>query len=327
MRLTLSDFEAITLGASQITEKNGRFLFDRFSREEAAVTDPMALSRCTAGIRLSFLTDGTLLDLKVHTEEALPIRSFFSFDILENGSLIGHIRNFEDGQPAVYSDISYPLGSFYGQFPLHEGRKQIDILFPHSVVGSIEELEIAGASFLLPVKREQNLLAFGDSITQGFDALYPSHTYAQRLADHWDMTLVNKGIGGAVFMPELAAASQDRADRIIISYGTNDWNACSRDEFSNNASRFLDVLENRYPNIPKYVLSPIWRQDHEDTMPFGPFRLVEKTLREICRSYPSVTFLSGWELVPHNAGLYADAKVHPTDEGFLYFIKNLNKML
>lgn len=41
-------------------------------------------------------------------------------------------------------------------------------------------MELTDASFLTPVKRKKTLVAYGDSITKGFDALYPSRTCAMR---------------------------------------------------------------------------------------------------------------------------------------------------
>ena len=327
MHFDLELFRKTAIGASEVALVGGKYRFSRFSAREGEAIQDWALAMCTAGIRLSFLTDAKAVSLKVATESALPIRSYFSFDIYENNCLLGHIRNFEDGLPTVYSGLEYPLGSFSGYFVLNEGQKKVDILFPHSVIGSIEELELEGANFCKPAELRKTLFAYGDSITQGYDALYPSNTYVQKLADLWDMDLINKGIGGAVFLPKLAEASSDKADAIIVAYGTNDWNACTHAEFREKATAFLDALDKLHPDIPKLVLSPIWRLDWEDKTSFGESSLVGKILEKICQDRCNTHYLSGWELLPHDTAFFGDGMVHPTDAAFEIFLDNLKKQL
>lgn len=324
MKLDIHQIAAVTLGAAQVTEDNGRIWFDRFTPAEGEIARTMGLSRCTAGIQLSFITDASCLRLAVHTEEALPIRSYFSFDVFENGMLLGHIRNFSDEDAlCIYPERDFPLGSFSGEFPLQFGESRVDIYFPHSVVGAIEEMELVDATFLTPVKKSRVLLAYGDSITQGFDALHSSRTYAARLAEFLDAELINKGIGGAVFLPALAAAGTQSATHVLIAYGTNDWDLCTEAEFRRNTADFLRTVARSHPEARKTVITPIWRLDHGKTTALGRFPDAEKIIREECAAVAGIEVISGWELVPHEASFFGDGRVHPNDEGFRLYFENL----
>lgn len=56
-------------------------------------------------------------------------------------------------------------------------------IFPWSVRASVKELSIGDNALIEPVKTEKKLLAYGDSITQGYIALRPSSMYTSKLAD------------------------------------------------------------------------------------------------------------------------------------------------
>ena len=49
------------------------------------------------------------------------------------------------------------------------------------------------------------MLCYGDSISQGYDAVFPSLSYTNQLARHFDAYSVNQCIGGERFVPELLA--------------------------------------------------------------------------------------------------------------------------
>ena len=71
---------------------------------------------------------------------------------------------------------------------------------------------------------KKRILCFGDSISQGYDALYPSNQYTPQLAKLLDAEEYNKAIGGEIFRPELALARDDfEPEYITVAYGTNDW--------------------------------------------------------------------------------------------------------
>ena len=97
--------------------------------------------------------------------------------------------------------MQLPLGEFSRNFALGGGRKSVCIYLPWSVIVEIEELSIDDTAYITPIKPSKKLIAFGDSITHGYDALRPSNRYVAKLAEALDAEEINKGIGGEIFFP------------------------------------------------------------------------------------------------------------------------------
>lgn len=327
MKLTDDQIKAVTTGVEKIVYEAGRYQFFRFDDRETQVLNH-SLVPATAGIQMNFRTDGALLKLKGHTERALETRSYFAFDIFVNGTLTGCIQNLSDDDcTGNYADISFATGSFYQEFALGEGQKDIKICFPHSVTAYIESVEITDATYIAPIKKEKTILFYGDSITQGFDALHPSRTYAVMLAQALDAQIINKGLGGAIFDPELVKTTSGiQPDYIVVAYGTNDWNTVDLDTFRKNAEGFRDGIKNNYPGIPVLVSTPLWRSDWQSTTKkCGAFFNMENTIKEVFENQENITVVSGFDLVPHDENLFGDLSLHPNDKGFAYYVDTLKK--
>ncbi len=326
MELTLELIKAITVGAEKIVYEDGKYNFFRFNDKEAEVINhPYVFS--PAGIQMRFKTDGRTLKLKVHVQESIEIRSYFAFDIFVNNNFAGSIQNLSDVKcVGNYADENYPLGSFCEAFELGEGEKCVEIILPHSVTAQIEEIEIENATYITPVKKKKTIVFYGDSITQGFDSLHPSESYASRLAEALDADLINKAIGGAVFNPKLAELpSEIKADYVVVAYGTNDWNAVNLDSFRENTKGFLYGIKKNYPETPIFVITPLWRPDRHLIKRCGEFSNIENTIKEIFGNQENVTVISGLDLMPHDVNMFGDMCLHPNSKGFEHYTKNLLK--
>ena len=62
-------------------------------------------------------------------------------------------------------------------------KKTVCVHLPWSVKTLIEEISIDDNAFVKGVKPKKKLLAYGDSITHGYDALRPSNRYISKFAD------------------------------------------------------------------------------------------------------------------------------------------------
>lgn len=328
MKLTLDHLRAVTSGVERVEEENGVFRFYRFSAAEMK-TNANPNRVYAAGGVIGFRTDATALSLAFSAESLTGVRSYFVLEVYVNGARIGTVQNFDGAQmTGNYAEREYPLGDFSGAFLLGTGEKTVKLVLPHSVSLSLSELTLTDETFLSPLPERPALIAYGDSITQGYDALYPSETYAMRLADALGCTLVNKALGGATFLPALAAAENGRQEgTLLVAYGTNDWRHQSASTFRQNAQGFLDRLRQHYPSSPIFVLSPIFRADKEDVTLFGRFETVADILREICEGRDGVKFFDGMDLVPHDESYFGDLHLHPSGEGFAHYAENLRKML
>ncbi len=326
MQLCLEQIKAVTQGAFDVIEVDGYIRFLRFTEQETAVIDNPNLYY-PAGVQLTFQTDGTALRIAGRNTEKSGVRSYYAFDILENDKPIASFSNLKD-EDAVgnYAWTVYPLGSFCEEIALSEGKKTVRILLPHSVQAELSELTVMGATYVTPVKREKTLIAYGDSITQGYDALHPQNTYAMRVADALGMALHNKSLGGAIFDPAMSAApSGVHADMILVAYGTNDWGYQDRPTLTANAAGFFENLVKQYPGVPIYAVTPIWRKNHEAVPPFGTFAELADMIETVCKPYPTVRVINGMPLVPPDEALFGDLELHPSDAGFFAYAENLLK--
>ena len=335
MNLTIEEIRAAALGTASVTEENGKPRFFRFSEAEMELyynllpngTHPFYdRALCSAGVKLCFRTDSPILHLGVDAEKHSS-RSYCSFDVSVNGKLVDSLCNFSEQElEEDYMVTSFPLGKMEKTFSLGEGEKTVAIDFPFSIqVLDFVLTRADGASFI-PVKPKKRLLVYGDSITQGYDARYPSRRYGARLANALEAEEINKGIGGEIFRPALAAISDEKdIDYVTVAYGTNDWSTTNKEVFEPNMRAFYQTLSARYPEAKIFAITPIWRKDLDAEKPMGAFSNVHDMIAEAVKDLENVTLIDGIDLVPHDYKLFADLRLHPRDEGFDFYAKNLIK--
>lgn len=329
MRLSFEQIKTITQGAAEIEQKNGSVAFFRFNKQEREVyskTEFFAKTFATAGIQMEFETDGDALDLNIKTSAATS-RTFFSIDIFVNEMLLSNVKNFDDKVKSTdYISATFELGAFEKRLELGRGIKRVRIVFPWSVATELAGMEIENATYVKPLKKDKTMLIYGDSITNGYDALYSSGTLAARLAHELGAEGFNKAIGGEVFRPALAEVKNDISpDYILVAYGTNEWSKSEQSDFYKRCHDFFDALVRNYPDVPIFALTPIWRKDVNGERAFGKFEDVGKLISDICSKHKNITVLSGWELVPHDEKYYSDLRLHPNDDGFEHYFNNLIK--
>ncbi len=332
MKLSFEQISEFTTGAVRIKELNGETHLYRFSEEQENLYkerdwDFYNKTFCTAGIRLSFLTNSSTLFLKLNISTKESTRKYFSVDVFVDGVPVDYIDNFSNiALPIDYTQADLPDGHFAKQIRLGDGMKKVCIYLPRMAVVAIEDIIVDDGAFVEPIKPSKKLLVFGDSITQGYDALRPSNHYIAKLANAFDVEEFNVAIGGEIFFPELIDAAGDlKPDYIIVGYGTNDWSKTEQPYFKENCQSFFKSLYDKYPSSQICVLTPIWRRDYEEAKPFGSFFEVEAIIKNICSNYSTISVVEGWDMVPHSENYYADLRLHPNDKGFEYYYKNLKK--
>ena len=173
------------------------------------------------------------------------------------------------------------------------------------------------------------MICFGDSITQGYDARCPSRTYPNQLADALDAEMINKGIGGDRFRPELLAGPDPfPPDLLTIAYGTNDWSGnLSHDELRSQTDLFCRKLLALYPDVPVAAILPLWRSDFREIRNAGTLEDAGETFRSIYSKYPRIRMIDGFSLIPHDTSLFSDGYLHPNDSGFLLLSENLIRQI
>lgn len=333
MKLDLAQIKQITKGAVRVEEKSGVVNFYRFTKEQEELykdrsDDFYKKSFASAGVKLLFKTDSQNLFVKVSVEKGSS-RSYFSLDVFMNGEAIGYLDNYTDVLlPEDYTKELFPLGTFSKAFELGAGEKTVCIYFPWSMKTELLEISVDDGAYIKPVKTEKKMLVFGDSISQGYDALRPSKRYAARLAETLGAEEINKAIGAEVFFPELAETKEDCSpEYITVAYGTNDWSKCTRKEFVENCRGFYTALSKNYPDAQIFAITPIWRKNYQEEKVFGLFEDVEKEIRDAVKEFDNVTVISGFDFVPKDEKYYGDLRLHPNDTGFDFYFKNLSAMV
>jgi hypothetical protein len=332
MKLTYQQIASAVSGAVRAWEGEDGFHACRFTREQ---TDAYLIRRedfhrkalSASGIVIRFRTDSPSLKLSV-TVRSGSSRKYFGVDLLVDGRYVDSLKNFEDPTfGAHYVGMEASLGDFFKEFDLGPGEKNVALYLPWSVECVITALELADGAAFAPVKREKKLLAFGDSITQGYDALMPHRKYITRLADYLGMEEINKAIGGEIFWPELALMAHDfQPDMITVAYGTNDWTNRPYAEFRAASRAFYENLRKTYPNAPIFALTPVWRKDSvNQSRDYESIHQAEELIRQAVEDLPNITVIRGWEMIPQEEKLYADLNLHPNDEGFNHYFNNLVK--
>ena len=328
-KVTFSEIKQIANGVAY-KEETERVVFHRFTKQQETLYEslrPEYISACmyTAGVKLLFQTNSSKVYFKALVTTESTDRTFFSFDVSIDGKQTDNLDNFSgkimDNQ---YVGKQFSTGEVEKTFEIGQGDKIVCIEFPYTAKAELIELGIEEHAYLKEVKKAKRLLAFGDSITHGFDALYPSARYISRLAEYLDAEDMNKAIGGETFFPELGLTKEEfEPDYITVAYGTNDWSHNSRKTFTTSCTKFYKNISETYPNAKIYAISPIWRKDYQLKKEFGPFHEVLEEMQKATEDLPNVTLIHGFDLVPHDEHYFGDYRLHPNDAGFLHYYENL----
>ena len=319
MELTLETLQSITTGAVSVTREDGWFCFRRFSRApDVYFPDDAAFQAkvtATASVTLDFLTDARQLKFQYRAAQASS-RSLFFFDLYVNGCMVA-----SHGCADAPAQLA---GQFCRELP--PDQKRVTLYFPNLYAMMLNDIFLEDATQVQPLSYAHTMICYGDSITQGYDAAYPSLTYANRLAFSLNARMLNKGIGGDVFHKELIDDSALGPDIVTVAYGTNDWAHCERSTFLKNAESFLTGILETHPDAQVFVITPIWRRDSDRTTACGKFEDMAAALQALCRGFSRIHVIDGLSLTAHVPELLVD-HVHPGELGHVIYGANLSSRL
>ena len=321
MDLNLSQLRSITMGALDIQEEADGFHFFRTTPLQAAAfgeasEEFLLKCRATSGIRLDFYTDSPILALRWCNAKITSARTFCYFDVLVDGILTMH-----SGTPDCGSE---PDGSFCLTLP--EGMHRVQIFFPTLSDVAISAVTLADGATVMPHRARCRILFHGDSITQGYDALFPSDCYANRLARYYDAEILNQAIGAACFDPAVLQPV-GAFDFVVVAYGTNDWRNKTMADFTADAAGFLARLSLIYGKLPVFVVLPIWRTDTDDGAPCAGDFMECRALIGRLAATQGFTVLDDYHLLPHDTRLFSDGYLHPNDIGFALYAQRLCELI
>ena len=317
MQLTKKDIECIAHGALRVEENaQGEICLYRFTEKQLALyervnTGFFEKSFGTAGMRLEMDTDADTLDLRYHTRPASS-RRFYFFDVFVDGVMVKHLG---------HENIEQAINTLHVDLPA--GTHRVCIYLPNLAAAAIQSLTLSDGAIFKPVEKKVKLLAFGDSITQGYDAKFSSQSYANLLADKLGAELVNMGIGGEVFRPELVDAEMNYTpDIVTVAYGTNDWSGQERERTEKASTEFYANVRKAFPNAKIFAITPIWRADDHRVTKVGVFEEGREIVRAAARAV-GATIIEGDGMIPHLPEVCSDAYLHPNDYGFKFYANAL----
>ncbi|MBQ8895027.1 MAG: SGNH/GDSL hydrolase family protein [Clostridia bacterium] len=320
MKLTIEEIKDFVTGAVEVELRDGMFRFYRFAPEQAeryltvAKNEDFHLKTfATAGVRLECVTDASALRFRFSARRCSS-RQFC------------YINGYVDGEPAKTFGEGKVQDEYEGTFELElpEGTHRVTVYLPNFYGMAIGEVELENATFAEPYNRKYTMVCYGDSITQGYDAIQPAVSYVNVLADLLDAAPVDKGIGGDRFFPDLLEINDGvEPDLVTVAYGTNDWSGATREKFEETMTGFMKGLAHRYPKSKIFVITPIWRGNWQDTTKkAGGFLQVSGEIKAEAEKY-GFTVIEGMDLVPHDPAYFVADQLHPNEEGMKIYAEKL----
>ena len=318
MKLDLDHLAQFIQGAEAIVRKDDCIVPHRFTAAEMHAFDGNAdfrrKSYAASCVRLAFSTDATGFSMAYHVVKGSS-RTFYYFDVYVNGVMVQHSGH--------ESYVECPDNELH--VTLDGKPNTVVVYFPCLSEIDIKSFDLEGGHVIAPAISLRTLFSYGDSITQGYDARYPSLAYPNQLADAIGAVVFNKAIGGDVFNPALVTATgPHKPDIITVAYGTNDWShKNTKETFFAQMNGFYANLHNLYPDVPVFAILPIWRRDHDRVTDIGTFDELRGYLTEAVKPYANFRLLDGYQYVPHLEEAFSDKYLHPNDFGFEFYAKNL----
>lgn len=306
-----------------VKTRNGVFLsrFTSKQREYGKTSDGIAIRMsCQSGITMDMYTNTRYIEFDFMVCGFTRRYAYFDIRINENPVSSVVFETISSGQTYHFQ---YVIGESEGRY------NHIKVYFPHNVWMVVSNIMLSpGAGIEAVGPRPKNALFLGDSITQGMDSTHPAASYAVKLSDMLRMDMLNQAIGGAIFdADQLDPRLGYKADQIIIAYGSNDW-VQSTDiyEFKHRCAKYIETVIAYFPGAGVSVITPIFRFDHREVRSAGTLGELARTIGDVCLKYPKIKLVYGWELVPHDVGLYKD-RIHSNDEGHKAYALNLSGFL
>ena len=315
--------------------KDGYTMFLRFTKDQRSLfKDDLlfnVMSLCSSGVYLALCTRGTKLSFRCKPMSVLKTftkANKSDFKNLKNDlmkqyqerSIMPSSYYFTlqiNGEKCLYKKCKKGKITFY--FSNKEHKKVVLCLFfPVFSYAAVKNFRSNHSISIAPINKKQ-IFCLGDSITQGFSAINYTDTYVAKLAQRMEVDALNQGVGGYWFdYHTLVDLEKFGSPKIItVAYGTNDWQISdSLAIIKKNCSEYFKVLNEKFPNTPIFVITPIWRADIEQITKAGKFCDVSNLLEEIINSYPNLHLIRGIDIPIKSRRYFGDNYLHPNKEGF-----------
>ena len=316
MILTNEQLASVAKGALRVEEtETGYTAFCRFTAAQAAFYDTVKdygkKAKATSSIRLEMTTDSDIFAFE-YTLECASSRKYAYFDLAVDGAILYH-----EGHENLSSISGKKI------FDLPKGTHHVVLYLPSLSRAKLRNVTLSDGATFAPVEKSCRLYCVGDSITQGYDAKFSAGTYTNILGDFLNAEVVDQGIGGETFRPDMLDKDMPYSpDYITVAYGTNDWSGHSKEELLEGAFEYYRRLAAYFPKAKIFAITPIWRADNFRYTRVGHFEEAVQIVTDAARAVGAVV-IDGQKMVPHTTAIFSDAYLHPNDLGFRYYAENL----
>ena len=325
-----------TLSLSQDNEGYYHLLRFTESQRQSVGTHALyrSMSKTSSGCSLRFLTRGSSLSFRCKriNQSLLRKEGDVEFDFPK---LYGKKMEMHDYFDLVIEGVlveSLPLRTGEIVFSWWNAKKtlvEVELFFPLTHQVGIKDFACDE-----PIKAHQpplsSLLVLGDSIVQGVGSESPSVALTPRLASISGLDVINQGLMGSLFNPDVVEALDPYVpiSKIIVGYGTNDWVLrASLAELEEVVEALLSRLFELYPTAEILLLSPLWRSDWRTERAMGSFSQMSEAIKKVSKLFPLVTFIDCLSCIDHTEEVFADGFLHPNKKGFSLYAQALEPYL
>lgn len=306
--LTNEEVIALSVGAVDYEEIDGFLHLYRCLREQREAYARLSAtlgewSGRTNGVRLDFVTDSSRFSFKVVVGK--------KYEFFVNGKKTDHIE-LSAGD------------TFCKELDNSKGENRLTLIFPSHESGVIDEVALSeGATYSRYTHTYgKKILFIGDSITQGWDTVSDSNSYAYQVSLRYDADTVIFGVGGAYFHESiLPSVDNYKPDIVIVAFGANDHRK-GEEVLDKNMREFLDKLLLVYKESKIIGLTPIRGANPPKEEGKSSFR---KHIERIYDEY-GIEYIDGAYLVASVPENFAD-RYHPNDKGYCEMADNLIPLL
>lgn len=289
------------------------FRFTETQMEEYAKESVFAIrSLLGSGVTFDFITDSQHLEIAWELVQNGPWAVKPVCDLWVDGVLVQSWELSEEPQETERFTVELPAG-----------KKRVTFWLPRTIVVAVTEILLSEGAQAEPVPERKKYLTMGDSITFS-SARHPSLSYAAQVAAHFGWELYNQGVGGYVFRADsLDSQIALQPDVITVAYGTND-NRSDRDAYRIRVREYLEKLHTIWPEVPVFLITPLWRLDVSGTEGFD---WIYPVIEEECAKYPQITVVDGRTAMPRLPDFYSDAFLHPNDLGMTHYAQSIVRVM
>ena len=312
MKLSASTLRKLVKGACHFAVNRGYLASYHFTPEQMAYlkkTNDFWYTRSifSAGVRIEFCTEATEISFEYRVKDYSSPDN--TVDVYCDGVAVG-VYHIEDGRGKV-------------TFVLPEGEKEVAVYLPTDCHFEIKNFVINGR-YKATRGRKSKVLLIGDSISQGYGTGMAGATYVNALQRMLKYEIMNQGIGGFRFDPDiLTPIAGYTPDKIMVVLGTNYYNDLSYD-YESDVIRFFENLHALYGNRPVLAITPLWRCDEG----YDPARMAwcVDIIRRECAKYPNVKVMDGFTAIPHISECFLDT-VHPNAYGAYLYAESIARTI